>query len=307
MKLDRRQFLGAAIASAGTMVIAQSTLRAEEAKDAAINPYEMVPLGKTGLKVSRIGLGTGMSGSKRESNQTRLGKDKFGALIKEAYDRGVRLYDMADLYGSMPYVGPALKANREKCVFLTKIWVMGGGIPEEERPDADVVIDRFRKELQTDYIDIVLLHCQTQAKWPEQQKRYLDSLAKLKDKGIIKACGISAHHLDALKTAAATPWCDTVNVRINHSGQSMDGKPEEVAPVLKMLHDVGKGVVGMKVVGEGKWKTEDKADMRTQSIKYILGLGSVDSMVVGFESVKEVDDFEKRVVAVMKEMKTKTA
>jgi len=310
MKLDRRQFLGAALVGAGGAVLAHSSLQAAESKETPVNPYELVPLGKTGLKVSRIGFGTGMAGGMRESNQTRLGKEKFEALIKETYDRGVRMFDMADLYGSHPYVGRVLKQVREKCVFNTKIWVMGGGIPESERPDPDVIVDRFRKELQTDYIDVVLLHCQMTGNWPDQQKRYLDGLAKLKEKGIVKACGISAHSLDALKTAAASNWVDSVNVRINHVAQSMDVRQQsqvesQVAPVLKSLHDAGKGVVGMKVCGEGRWKNPDQASMRTASIKYVLGLGSVDTMVVGFESASELDDFEKRVVAVMKEMKAK--
>jgi len=94
----------------------------------------MVPLGKTGLKVSRIGMGTGMSGSNRESNQTRLGKEKFTALLKEGYARGVRMFDMADLYGSMPYVGPALKDVRDKCIFNTKIWVMAAAFLSPSGP-----------------------------------------------------------------------------------------------------------------------------------------------------------------------------
>jgi predicted aldo/keto reductase-like oxidoreductase len=298
MKLNRRQFLAATLVGAGSAILVRPAWAAD-AKEAPVNPYEIVPLGKTGLKSSRIGFGTGMRGSGRQSNQTRLGAEKFEALLKDFYDRGGRFFDMADLYGSMPYVGRAMKANRDKCVFLSKIWVGRGGIPELERPDADVVVDRFRKELDTDTIDIILLHCQTSKTWTDEQKKQMDILENLKAKKIIRAHGVSIHSLDALKLAAKEPWVDSVNVRINHAGVKMDGTVEQVAPVLKEMHEAGKGVVGMKLIGEGNWR--DDPDNRDKAIRYVLGLGTVDVMVVGFEKSTEVDDFEKRVASAMKE------
>jgi aryl-alcohol dehydrogenase-like predicted oxidoreductase len=311
MNLNRRSFLASTLAGVGTAVLIRSGLAAEEPKavvkaaEAAqpFNPFEMVPLGKTGLKVSRISCGTGMHGSKRESNQTKMGEEKFGALLKDFYDRGGRFFDMADLYGTMPYVGRAMKANRDQCVFLTKIWVMGGGIPEAERPDPPVILERFRKELQTDVVDVVLIHCQMSGTWPEQQKRYLDGLEDLKAKKIIRAHGVSVHSLDALKTAAKNPWVDVINVRINHAGQSMDGPPDQVAPILKEAHDNGKGIVGMKLCGEGKWANDP--DARSKAVKYVLGLGTVDSMTVGFEKPAEIEDFQNRVATAMKELAAK--
>ena len=71
--------------------------RLAAAQNGQFDPYEMVPLGKTGLKVSRVGIGTGMRGWQRKSNQTRLGKQKLEALLRGCYERGVRLFDMADL------------------------------------------------------------------------------------------------------------------------------------------------------------------------------------------------------------------
>jgi aryl-alcohol dehydrogenase-like predicted oxidoreductase len=301
MKLNRRQFLATAVAGVGGAVLVQSGLGAETAWSDPVNPYELVPLGKTGLRVSRIGCGTGMRGSKRESDQTRQGAEKFEALLKDYYDRGGRLFDMADLYGTHPYVGRAMKANRDKCVFQTKIWVMGGGIPEPERPDANIVIDRFRKELDTDYIDIVLLHCQTKATWTDDQKKQMDILDDLKSKKIIRAHGVSVHSLDAMRAAAKSPWVDSVSVRINHAGASMDAAPDQVVPVLKELHDAGKGVVGMKLIGEGKWRDDPKN--RDEAIKFVLGLGTVDTMVVGFVKPTDLEDFQKRVATAMKEAK----
>ena len=306
MSLNRRQFLTATATAAATAgVLLRSGRAAESGTAPAVNPYELVLLGKTGLKVSRIAIGTGVHGGMRQSDHTRMGKEKCEALLKNAYDRGIRLFDMADLYGTHAFIGNALKTVRDKCVFQTKIWTGGGGIPEAERPDADVVVDRFRKELQTDYIDIILIHCQTSAKWTDDQKRQMEILDKLKTKGIIKAHGISAHSLDALQTAAKTDWCDTVNARVNHGGVAMDDTPEKVAPVLKALHDSGKGVCGMKLIGEGKWKDDPAA--RDKAIAYALGLGSVDVLIVGFEKNEEMDDYEKRVATALKNLKAATA
>jgi aryl-alcohol dehydrogenase-like predicted oxidoreductase len=251
-------------------------------------------LGKTKIKVSRVGFGTGMRGSKRQSNQTRLGKETFEGLLKESYERGVRLFDVADLYGSHPYLASALrKMPREDYVINTKIWWRRGGIPEPERPDADVVVKRFLKELKTDYIDVVLLHCVASEKWPQELRKQMDILDELKHKGFIRAHGVSCHSLPSLQAAANEPWVDSVNVRINAYGKSMDASVAEVEPVVRKLHKEGKGVLGMKLIGEGSFR--NSVEKRDNSIRYVLGLGCVDAMVVGFEKIEEVDDFAARV------------
>ena len=294
MEMKRREFLVKSIAGVGGLLLGAGCTDAAKQKSATFNPYERVPLGKTKIKVSRVGFGTGMRGGGRQSNQTRLGKEKFEALLKTAYERGVRLFDVADLYGTHPYLASAMsKMPREKYVINTKIWWRGGGIPEKERPDADVVVNRFLKELKTDYIDVVLLHCVDSEKWPQQMRKQMDILDNLKHKGIIRAHGVSCHSLLSLQAAADEPWVDSVNVRINAYGKSMDAPVEKVAPVVRKLHKAGKGVVGMKLIGEGSFRNSD--EQRDNSVSYVLGLGCVDAMVVGFEKIEEVDDFAARV------------
>ncbi len=291
MRMDRRQFLTTTIAGAGAMMLSQQAPAADQA--GSNDPFQLVPLNKTGIKVSLIGLGTGMRGGMRQSNHTRMGKDKFEALVKHAWDRGVRLFDLADMYGTHTYFAEAAKGfPREKYAITTKIWVRPGALPERERPDADILLDRFRKELKTDYIDLVLIHCMTDIKWQDQQKRYMDKLAELKEKKVIRAHGVSIHSLEALKTCATSPWVDSVHARINAFGVAMDDKPEAVAPVLKDIHAAGKGVVGMKLIGEGKFQDDLR---KNESIKYVLGLGAVDTMIVGCETPEQIDDFAKRV------------
>jgi aryl-alcohol dehydrogenase-like predicted oxidoreductase len=286
-----------ALAGAGALALGRGLRAADAAAPAgAYDPYEIVPLGATKLKVSRVGFGTGMKGWLRESNQTRLGKEGFETLLRRAYERGVRFFDLADLYGSHPYVAAALaKHPRDAYTLLTKIWVRPEkGLPENERPDADVVVERFRKELKTDAIDVVLLHCMTDADWPAKQKRQMDLLAGLKAKGVIRAHGVSVHSLPALEAAAAEPWVDSVNVRINATGDKMDDKdPAKVAAALRKVRAAGKGIVGMKLIGEGTFR--DSEEKKDASIRFALANGGVDTMAVGFESIAEVDDFAGRV------------
>src|SRR2546426_6329191 len=253
MKLKRREFLKQSALGVSSLFVSANLPRAAESKAIRFDPYETVHLGKNKLKLSRVCLGTGMRGGNRQSNQTRAGKEHFDALIKGAYERGVRLFDLADLYGTHPYLIPALKGiPRSDYAIITKIWWHPGGIPEKERPDADVVVPRFLKELGTDYIDLVLLHCVESGKWPEELQKQMNILANFKQQGVIRAHGVSCHSLEALEAAAAEPWVDSVHARINPYGMSMDGPADQVAPVLKKLRGAGKGVVGMDLVGEGR-------------------------------------------------------
>ncbi|TAK97647.1 MAG: aldo/keto reductase [Verrucomicrobia bacterium] len=302
MKLRRREFIRRTALGVGATILSHPLVRAATTAPKFFDPFESVLLGKTKLNPTRFCLGTGMRGGKRESNQTRLGKEKFEALIRESFDRGVRLFDLADLYGTHPYVIPALKGiQRDRFQVVTKIWFREGGLPERERPDADVCVERFLRELKTDYIDLVLLHCVTSANWPQELRKQMDLLSKLKEKGTIRSLGVSCHSLEALEAAASEPWVESVHARINPYGMSMDGAPEKVVPVLQKIHAAGKGVVGMKIIGEGRLRNDE--EKRSASVKYALGLGCVDVLNVGCESVSEIDDLAKRV----KEVERKTA
>jgi aryl-alcohol dehydrogenase-like predicted oxidoreductase len=293
MKIKRREFLKRSALGVGVAFLSPP-LRAADKPVKHFDPFAPVTLGKTKVKTSRFCLGTGMRGGNRESNHTRMGKEKFEALIREANDRGTQMFDLADLYGTHPYVIPALKGiPRDKFQVVTKIWFREGGIPEKERPDADVVIERFLRELKSDYIDLVLLHCVVSAKWPEELRQQMDLMAKLKDQGKIRAHGVSCHSLEALEACITEPWVDSVHARINPYGMSMDGPADKVAPVLKKIHDSGKGVVGMKLVGEGRLRNDP--EKRDESLRYVLGLGCVDVLNVGCESIAEVDDITARV------------
>jgi aryl-alcohol dehydrogenase-like predicted oxidoreductase len=294
MKIPRREFLKQSALVAGGVLVGAQLGATESASPKTFDPFALVPLGKTDLKFSRVCMGTGMHGGQRQSNQTRLGRTTFQKLLRDAHERGVRTFDLADLYGTHTYLPPALDGiPREKYNLISKIWWNGGGIPEPERPAADVVVARFLKELKTDYIDLLLLHCVTAPDWPEQLHSQMEILSKLKQQGKIRALGVSCHSLAALEAAVAEPWVESVHTRINPYGMSMDGSPDAVVPVLKKLHAAGKGVIGMKLIGEGRLRNDDAR--RDESVKFVLGLGCVDILNVGFEKIEEVDDFAARV------------
>ncbi len=299
--LNRRHFLGA-LALGTAHLMFENPLYGAARRFPTSDPLQAVKLGKTGLNPSLVGFGTGVWASNRSSFLTKQEKDKSVALLKHAYDRGFRMFDCADTYGTHGIMAEALKSmNREELMLTSKIWTRPGGIPEPERPDANIVVDRFRKELQTDYIDLVQIHCMVDEGWTDNERRQMDILEDLKARGIIRAHGVSVHSLDAMKTAAADPWVDVLHARINPYGIAMDKpEPAEVVEVIHQLHASGKGVIGMKVVGNGKLKEEsEKID---HSLRFVLGLGSVDMMIVGFENAAQVDNYMDRTEAALKEI-----
>jgi aryl-alcohol dehydrogenase-like predicted oxidoreductase len=253
------------------------------------DPLQPVNLGRSGIRTTRLGMGTGFSGYNRSSSITRAGVAEN--MIRQAYEKGIRFFDCADTYGTHTYTAAALKNYpRESYVISSKIWTGPGGVPEKERPDADIIVDRFRRELKTDYIDMIQVHCMTDAGWTETYKRQLDILDKLKKKKIIRAHGVSVHSLGAMKTCIDNPWVDVVHCRINAFGEAMDNPdPSVVAGVIEKLHKAGKGVIGMKLIGNGKFRNDpEKID---ESLKYVLGLGTVDMIIVGFEQPEQIDDY----------------
>ena len=292
-ELNRRKFI-AALSLGTAHLLFNNQLNASEKPIYSKDPTQLVMLGNSGITTSLLGMGTGVHGGNRSSAMTRQEKSKSIEAIQYALERGVRFFDCADTYGTHQLVAEALKnEDRHKLTLSSKIWVRSGGIPEPERPDADKVVDRFRKELNTDYLDIVQIHCMVDNNWTDTQKRQMDILESLKSKGIIKAHGVSVHSLDAMKDALHNPWVDVIHVRINPYGIAMDKPdPSEVVEVISQLHDSGKGVIGMKLIGDGKYK--DDSEKIDNALKFVLGLGTVDMMIVGFERKEQIENYLER-------------
>jgi predicted aldo/keto reductase-like oxidoreductase len=298
-KITRRQFLTTTVAvGAGSVLLGKTALKfPSRAPELSSDPLQIVTLGKSGIKTTLLGMGTGFSGYNRSSNITRAGVAE--SIIHQAYEKGIRFFDCADSYGTHPFTAAALKDYpRESYTLSSKIWVGPGGIPEPERPDADVVVDRFRKELKTDYLDMVQIHCMTDSKWTDKQKRQMDILENLKIKKIIGAHGVSVHSLEAMEAAVDNPWIDVIHVRINPYGEVMDkNNVNSVIPVIEKLHKAGKGVIGMKLIGNGNFR--DDSEKIDASLKYVLGLGTVDMIIVGFERPEQIDNYLGRMKRVL--------
>jgi aryl-alcohol dehydrogenase-like predicted oxidoreductase len=299
--INRRRFLGAL--SLGTAhLLFQNPLYGLAGRFASPDPLQKVALGKSGLKTTLLGFGTGVWAGNRTSFMTRQETDKSVAMLRHAYDRGFRMFDCADTYGTHGIMKEALKGmDRDELTIISKIWVRPGGIPDEERPDANIVLDRFRSEMNVDYLDLMQIHCMVDPEWTDGQRRQMDILENMKAKGVIRAHGVSVHSLEAMKTALADPWVDVIHVRINPYGIAMDKPdPQEVVDVIHQLHASGKGVIGMKLVGNGEY-TGDSGKI-DNAIRFVLGLGSVDMMIVGFENEQQVDNYMERVGTALKEL-----
>ena len=292
--MNRRKFIQAGLTGlAGISVVGSKAMNLNFNFPEAL-VVDKVKLGNSGLTVSRIAMGTGSVGGNRESNQTRLGMDNFIKLAHHAYECGISFYDTADGYGSHPYVGAAIKSlPREKVTLLTKIWTFEDGSDRIE--PFMKTIDRFRSETGSDYFDILLMHCLMRGDWNENRKYYMDAFSKAKQDGIVKAVGVSCHNIDALAEAAVNPWVDVIMARINPFGTIMDGEPHEVKAILEKAKNNGKGIIGMKIFGEGKHVTDNE---RQQSIQFALHEGNIHCMTLGLESEAQMDDAIQRVMKI---------
>jgi aryl-alcohol dehydrogenase-like predicted oxidoreductase len=288
--VNRRDFMAqAAVTATAAVTMTTAVSHGRESRGRTALPKsatDMVTLGKSGIQVSLIGMGTGSVGSGQASNQTRLGVKEFTRVVRYALDHGIHFFDVADQYGSHVYLREALKGvPRDQYVIQTKTHAT-------KLADARSHLERYRLELGVEYIDIVLLHCMQKTAWPHDHEGSMEYLMKAKDEKIIRAHGTSCHGMDPLRTSAKNPFVEIDLARVNPEGLIMDDKkPDEVASVLEEMHNAGKGIIGMKILGEGRINTPERKDA---SLRYVLGLGTVDSFIIGFQSTDQVDDILKR-------------
>jgi aryl-alcohol dehydrogenase-like predicted oxidoreductase len=287
--MQRREFLIRSATSLGAAWLTSKDVLAALATDPPLKKFsatDTVTLGGTGIKTSRLAMGTGTVGSGHHSNQTALGVKGLSDLLLNGYDQGLRFFDSADSYGSHEHVAAALKhVPRDKVTVLSKTWARD---PATARAD----LDRFRKELGVDYLDVCLMHCLTEADWTERYKGVMDVLSEAKQKGIIRAHGCSCHSIEALRAAAKSPWVEIDFVRINPIGSHMDADPATVVGVLREMKAAGKAVVGMKILGQG-----DLALRQDEAIKYALSLGVLDAFTIGAESKAQQEDLIRRIAS----------
>jgi len=292
MKYSRRHFIGTAAAGMGALM-----LNGCFSKPKYYDPYEKVKMGNSGIVTTRLSMGTGFLTRSGKSSLARLSYEEAENMVHVAYNRGIRAFDLADSYGTHEYVGKALQAYpRSDYAIFTKLWFLRGrNIREGVRPgeETEAEVTRFLREIGTDYIDCVQLHVVTSGNWNTELSDYMTELSKLKQKGVIRSHGLSCHALPAVETAVNESWVDTIHVRINPYGAQMDDAVEKVEPVVKQLHQAGKGVVGMKILGEGALVESD--EQIDHCFRYILQLGAVDVMTIGIDKISDIEDCENRI------------
>jgi aryl-alcohol dehydrogenase-like predicted oxidoreductase len=248
---------------------------------------DQVVLGATGIRVSRLAMGSGTHGANKTSDQTRLGIDAFASMFSHGYDRGITFFETADSYGAHRHVAEAIRrVGRQNVVVLTKT-----GSKTAAQVEADLA--RFRLELGIDTIDIVLLHSITAAQWTGEYEGAMEALAKAKQSGAIRAHGVSCHSLEALRLAARTPWVDVDLARVNPAGLIMDSDPATVISVLRDMKAAGKGVIGMKILGEGML-----ANSLDTALKHAVDLDAIDAFTIGFTNAAQLDQVVDKVATV---------
>jgi 1-deoxyxylulose-5-phosphate synthase len=279
---SRRDFLKVSAATGAIASLGTLPLEAEPQTAAT-----WVPLGDSGVKVTRLAFGTGtMSGA----TQRGLGQEGFNRLVRYAYDRGIRFFETSDSYDDMHrMLGIALRGiPRDSYRLMTKVTT------EDPTPPL-AKIDQLRRQARTDYFDILLLHWQHTASWPEDTRHWQDAVLTAQHQGAVVARGASVHGLPALTRVPDNPWLQIGMIRVNHKGVRMDAPdylasvggdvPEVVARIHQTLAN-RKGVISMKLIGEGTFDRDD----RRRAMRFAFRVAHVDSVTIGYKNNAEIDE-----------------
>jgi predicted aldo/keto reductase-like oxidoreductase len=288
---SRRDFLKAGVAATVLSGLGGVAATKRSATD-------LVTLGKSNVKVTRLAFGTGTHGGRV---QRELGQEEFTKLVRHAYDRGIRFFETAESYHGMPeMLSIALKGlPRESYKLMTKYSTPASGDPAPK-------IDLFRQQLNTEYIDILLLHCLRPPSWSADYQSLQDGFLEAQSKKVILARGASVHGLPALRTFPGNKWLEIAMIRMNHNGTKMDtpemrdndgqGLVDEVVAHTKKVHGQGMGVISMKLCGEGRFTS---AADRDAAMKFAMGIGCVDAVTIGFKNTAEIDEAIERMNRVL--------
>jgi len=280
-RYSRRDFIRNTLATGALVGTGTLPLLAAGAK-----ATDWVTLGKSGVKVTRLAFGTGSRGGAVQRN---LGQEQFNALVRHAYDSGIRFFETSDTYEDMHrMLGIALKGiPRDSYRLMSKVTTDSG--------DPHQRFDDLRRQIDTDYFDIMLLHVQESATWPSDSARWQDGISEAQSRKIILSRGASVHGLPALRQVPDNKWLQVAMIRMNHIGTKMDsesnaweatGNVTEVVTHVKQARANGLGVISMKLIGEGVFNHDD----RQKAMRFAFRNAGVDCVTVGYKSPAEVDE-----------------
>jgi aryl-alcohol dehydrogenase-like predicted oxidoreductase len=279
---SRRQFIKTGLAAGALASTANLPLRAEPQ-----TATDLVTLGNSGVRVTRLAFGTGSFSGKVQRD---LGQEQFTRLVRHAHERGIRFFETAESYSGMhEMLGVALKGvPRDSYQLMTKVTTNGA--------DPQTKIDNLRKQANTEYFDIMLLHWQHSPSWPTDSLRWQDGISEAQSKKVVLARGASVHGLPALRQTPETKWLEVAMIRMNHKGVRMDaedynteglGNVSEVVAHVKQVRKEGMGVISMKLVGEGAFTARED---RQAAMKFAFRNAGVNAVTVGYKSTAEVDE-----------------
>ena len=280
---SRRDFLKTGLATAA--LAGAGSLRLRAARETAT---DWVTLGRSGVKVTRLALGTGTMSGKV---QRELGQEQFTRQVRYAYDHGICFFETAESYGEMHrMLGVALQGiPRDSYRLMSKVTTREGVDPQQK-------IDELRKLAQTDYFDIMLLHWQHTATWPVDSARWQDGILEAQARHAVLGHGASVHGLPALRQVPGNKWLGVAMIRMNHKGKSMDaedyatpglGNVSEVVTHVKQVRQDGMGVISMKLAGEGTFTTRED---RQAAMRFAFRNAGVDCVTVGYKNTEEIDE-----------------
>jgi len=280
--ISRRTFLKTGAATGALASVGALPLLAERA-----SATDWTTLGKSGVKVTRLAFGTGTHGG---HTQRALGQEDFTRLVRYAYDHGIRFFETAQSYNGMPeMLGTALKGiPRDNYVLMSKVTT--------DNADPQATLDEMRRQSQTDYFDIMLLHVQSSPTWPSDSQRWQDGIQELEHRQAIRSHGASVHGLPALRRVPSDKWLEVAMIRMNHKGVKMDnegdawnqpGDVPEVVDHVKQARAAGMGVISMKLIGEGAFT--QRSD-RQQAMRFAFRNAGVNCVTVGYKNTAEIDE-----------------
>jgi aryl-alcohol dehydrogenase-like predicted oxidoreductase len=280
---SRRDFLKGGLAAA--VLAGAGSLPLKAAQQSAT---DWVTLGRSDVKVTRLAFGTGTFSGQVQRD---LGQEQFTSLVRYAYDRGVRFFETAESYTDMHrMLGVALKGiPRDSYRLMSKVTTRQGVDPLQK-------IDELRKAANTDYFDVMLLHWQHFATWPTDSIRWQEGILEAQARHMVRSHGASVHGLPALRRFPGNKWLQVAMIRMNQKGVRMDaenyatnglGNVKEVVTIVKEVRKDHMGVISMKLVGEGTFKSRSE---RQAAMRFAFRHAGVDSVTVGYKNRGEIDE-----------------
>lgn len=235
-------------------------------------------LGNTEIQVTSVGMGVLTVGK----NQLNLPIKEGAEILRYALERGINFIDTAQYYETYPYIKEALKGLEQKPVVCSKSL-------DVSYSQMEYAIKEALREMELETIDIFLLHEVRQDPDWEYRSGAWRCLVEAKKAGLVKAIGVSTHHVDVAEKMAQVEEADVLFPLINFQSLGIrkgdgPGTKEEMAAAIKANADAGKGVFAMKVFGGGNLTGSYR-----KALDYVASLEGVSSMMVGIGSKEEAD------------------